>query len=132
MEENAMNSNFSGIRENLYRYVETRLLYYKLLVLEKASRVITAILSGVVVTLLVFLALILFSGAAAMGLGRAFGQENAQGILEPNYALGMLVVGGFYLLLGLILYAVRVRLFSPPIIKSIGKALFEEDEEKEE
>ncbi len=132
MEGKSAFSNFLNIRENLYQFIETRLLYYKLIFLEKASRAITKIVASLVTALLVLIAFLFLSGAAAYFIGSLFIPEGTDNIIElaSGVAFGMLIVGGFYLLLGLILYWGKFKIFSPGIIKSLAKSLFEKEEEE--
>lgn len=120
MEGKSSFSSFSGIRENLQQYIETRLLYYKLIMFEKMARAITTVISNLVVTLFVFMAFIFLSAALAFFLGT----------LLESFALGMLIVGGFYILLAIIIGSLKTKIFSPHVIKYMGKAFFENEDQE--
>jgi hypothetical protein len=122
MEGKNLFANLSNIRETLHRFIETRFLYYKLILFEKSARVITAVISSVVVAILVFIALLFFSAALGFWIGT---------MLE-SYELGMVIVGGIYLLLGLLLFSLRTKIFSPPVIKSLAKSFFEQEDDNDD
>jgi hypothetical protein len=119
MDGKSLFGNITDLKENLYRYIETRFSYYKLVLFEKSARVLTSVFSTWVVSLVVFMAVMFISLAGAIYLGR----------LLESYELGLLIVGGFYLLLGLILYVFRVRIFSPGIIKGLARSFYDDEED---
>lgn len=121
MENKTIFENISELKDNLRQYLETRISYYGISAFEKAVKILTAITSRIIVSLLVVIALIFLSAAAAIYLGS---------ILEST-ELGLLVVGGLYLLLGIVFYAFRKNIFSPIIIRSLADVFFKDDDEDE-
>jgi hypothetical protein len=85
MDGKSLFGNITDLKENLYRYIETRFSYYKLVLFEKSARVLTSVFSTWVVSLVVFMAVMFISLAGAIYLGR----------LLESYELGLLIVGGF-------------------------------------
>ena len=120
MEGKSLLEHISELKESLQEYVETRASYYGLLALERAVKVLTSMLSGGVVVAILLLALLLFSLAGALALGSLLGR------LE----YGLLAVGGFYLLLALLVYLLRNSLFSSCVTRSLVKGLFGDDPDK--
>jgi hypothetical protein len=121
MENKTIFENISELKDNLRQYLETRISYYGISAFEKAVKILTAVTSRVIVSLLLVIALIFLSGAAAIYLGT---------LLEST-ELGLLIVGGLYLFLGIVFYAFRNKIFSPIIIRSLVDVFFKDDDEDE-
>lgn len=122
MENKTIFENISELKDNLRQYLETRISYYGISAFEKAVKIFTAITSRVFVILLIFVAIIFLSAAAAIYLGN---------LLEST-ELGLLIVGGLYLLLGIVFYAFRKKIFSPIIIRSLVDVFFKDDDDGDE
>ncbi len=120
MENKTIFENISELKENLQQYLETKLSYYGISAFEKAVKILTALAAQGFVGMLMLIALIFLSAAAAIYIGT---------ILEST-ELGLLIVGGFYLVLGLIFYVFRKKIFSPIIIKVLVNVFFQDDEEE--
>ena len=121
MENKTIFENISELKDNLRQYLETRISYYGISAFEKAVKILTAVTSRVIVSLLLVIALIFLSAAAAIYLGT---------LLEST-ELGLLIVGGLYLLLGIVFYAFRKNIFSPIIIRSLVDVFFKDEDEDE-
>ncbi len=119
MDIRVLYEHISGLRDNLHKYLETKISYYGLVAFEKAVRLLTTFLGNAVIIATLFIALIFLSGAAALYIGSLLG----------SYELGLLIVGGFFLLITLILRLFRGRIFGPYIICSLRDEFFKEDDE---
>lgn len=122
MDGKSLLDHISGLQDSLRKYLETKLSYYGLLAFEKAARLLTAFLGNGVIIATLLIALIFLSGAGAFYIGS----------LLESMELGLLITGGFYLLLALVLYVFRNRIFGPYIIRSLAEVFFQEDEEADE
>ncbi len=109
---------FYELKENLEKYIETKLSYIGLSAFEKAVKLMVYIASHSVILVIFTIALLFLSGAAAIYIGK----------LLSSYELGMLIIGGFYVLIGLIFYIFREKIFSPNIIKALLKIFFPNEE----
>lgn len=107
------------LREDLQKYLETKVSYLGLTAFEKAVRLLTVFLGNGVIIVCLLIALIFIAGAGAIYIGS---------LLQSN-ELGMLIVGGGFLLLALILMIFRSRIFSPCVIRSLSDVFFKDDEE---
>lgn len=114
-----MLEHISGLQYSLRKYLETKLSYYGLAAFEKAARLLTALLGNGVVVAVLLIALIFLSGAGALYIGNLLG----------SMEIGLLITGAFYLLLALLLYIFRNRIFGPFIIRSLAEVFFQDDEE---
>lgn len=118
MEGKSFLENISGLRDNLLKYLETKVSYYGLVAFEKAVKLINSLVSSSIIVLIMLMALVFFSAAAGLYLGH----------LLESYELGLLIIGGFYLLLGIVFMIFRKKIFSRFIIRSLGEVFFLEDE----
>jgi len=121
MEGKSFFENISELRENLLKFVETKVSYYGLVAFEKSAKLVSSLISSAVIILILFLALIFFSGAAGLYFG----------YLLKSYLLGLLIVGGFYLLLGIVFIIFRKKIFGRMVIKSLGETFFQDDDEEQ-
>jgi hypothetical protein len=119
MEKNPIFDNISELKENLRLYLETKVSYYGITAFEKAVKVLTIITGNGFILLVMWIALIFFSGAVALYIGN----------LLQSIELGLLIVGGAYFLLGMILILFRNQIFSPVIIKILVNILFKDDDD---
>ena len=110
----------SELKVDIQKYVETKITYCGLTAFEKAVKVIQTFVSYSIVLIIFVMALIFLSGAAALYIGE----------LLQSYVQGLLIVGGFYFLLGVVLYIVRGKIFDRCIIKTLMNVFFEKEEEQ--
>ena len=100
-------------------YVDTRIASAKLTAAAKASAITANAIAGIVVIVMFLFFLLLASIALAIVVGLWIGKTWA----------GFLIVGGFYLLIGLITWAARSRLIRVPVMNAMIRQLFSGDEE---
>lgn len=109
----------SEFKINLQQYLETKISYYGVTAFEKAVKLVNMFISNSVVVGFFTIAALFFSGAAALYIGK----------LLNSYELGLLIVGGAYILLGLISYVFRKKIFGPIIIKCMLKVFFPKEDD---
>ncbi len=109
--------HIAGLKDNARRYLETRISYYGVLAFEKAVGLLTMLMANSAVFAMSIIALFFISGACSLLLGE----------MMDSYVYGMLTVGGFYLLLALILFIMRKQIFGRIAIKTLIKILLDED-----
>ena len=84
---------------------ETRIELFKLKMVDRFSQAVSSVLSKIVTVVLISLALIICSLGAAFWIGSEM----------KNLYYGFFIVGGFYVLLGIIVYIFRHALIKKPI-----------------
>ncbi len=94
-------------------YVETRIDLLRLKAIDKSSSFISLLVSMIIVILMSFLFIIFLSVGAALLLGEMLGKTY----------YGFFIVAGFYLLVGLILFALRDKWLKAPITNTMIKNL---------
>ena len=102
-------NNQTNVFEDLFSttadYLETKGELLQLKAVDKSSGIVSSFVSGIVIGIVCFVALILLSIGAAIWLGDMLG----------NLYLGFFVVAGFYLLILIILYFGRHALLRKPL-----------------
>jgi hypothetical protein len=119
MDGKSLLENLSELKESLQDYIETRVSYYGMLALEKTVRLLTRFLSAGLLIAVLLLAMLFLSAAGALYIGSLLGR------LE----FGLLVVGGFYLLLAFLIYLLRNRLLSSFVTRSLVNTFFGDEAE---
>ncbi len=119
MEGKELLAHIADLKDNLQKYLETKISYYGIVAFEKGVKVLGMFMANTVVMMAGFLAVLFLSGAAAIYLGT---------VLE-SYVIGMLIVGGFYLMMLLIFYVGRRRIFGRLAIRILINVFIKEDED---
>ena len=99
-------------------YVDTRIELAKLAVAEKGARLAADAIAGLVVATLALFAVACLTIALAIWLGW----------LVHSYALGFVIVGVLYLVIGGILFALRKTLLATPILQALIASLFKPED----
>jgi uncharacterized membrane protein YqjE len=111
-------SKAEALAGNLKEYVNTRIESLKLNAAEKSSKIIANGVAAIVVV--VFVLFFVALGSIALSL--------VVGIWIGKTWTGFLVVGVFYLLLSIVIWAARGRLIRMPVMNAIIQQLFRDDE----
>ncbi len=109
-------SHLVALKDTVRNYFETTIAYYGILAFEKAAKVLSFFMVNLVVLVVGLLALLFLSGAAALYLGDHL----------DSYALGMLIVGGFYLLVLLIVFVLRKQIFGRFAIRALKNMILDD------
>lgn len=97
--------------------VEGNMAYYKLWVFKVIARSVSSLFELLLIGILLVMVLVFLSIAAALSIGYAL----------ENYALGFLLIGGVYLLLTLIVFAIRSKI-EKPIVKALSEILYNDED----
>ncbi|RZJ30612.1 MAG: hypothetical protein EOO48_04475 [Flavobacterium sp.] len=116
MEEEAEKSFTERIYEKAEQYVKTTIELYKLKTVHTVSDVVSAMATGFVIWVIVFLFLLFLSIGTAFYLGEILG----------GLHYGFFIVAGIYILLGLIIYIGRVKCLKIRINNFIIKQIFKD------
>jgi len=116
MEEEEEKSFTQRIYEQVEQYVKTTVELYKLKTIHTFSDLFAAIATGFIIWVIVFLTLIFASLGAAFYLGEVLGK----------WHYGFFIVAGFYVLVGLIIYMLRIKCLKERINNFIIKQIFED------
>jgi hypothetical protein len=103
-----------NIKENIMDYVETRINIIKLKAINTGGNILSGIIAGVLAALLGFFMLFFLSFSAAYAISSA---------AEKPF-LGFLCVGGFYLLLLVLVIALKDKIIKGPIVNSFMKKFY--------
>ncbi len=117
-----MLEHIAGLKDNTRKYLETKISYYGVLAFEKAVKLLSMLMANAVIITIGLLAIMLLSAAAAIWIGE----------LLDNTIYGLLITGGFYLLLALIFFAWRKGIFGRIAINVLMNIFLEEDANEKE
>jgi fatty acid desaturase len=120
MESQRLSDNFNELSESVKTYIKVRADILKLTITEKLSLILSSLLVSVIL-FLVFLFISMFVSIAFI-----FWFRDHAG---PLY-VGALVVAGFYILVGLIVFLLRKTMFIDPLVALISKTLLEEEHDE--
>jgi hypothetical protein len=118
-----MNETFDkleGLSDHVKEYINTRVELTKLRLAEKTSLIIGNLIAVTIVVLLFLFVIVFGSIAGAWALSDWIGKTYA----------GFLIVAGFYLLLGIIVWIARGKLIRFPVMNAIIKQLQKKDDDE--
>ncbi|MNF37618.1 hypothetical protein D3C85_140530 [compost metagenome] len=103
-----------NIQDHAQKYIDSNLDYYKLKSFKVAMKSTTMILKFALVLLCFSMVLLFCSVAGAFAIGNFL----------DSTALGFLIVGGFYLLLTIILFLFQDKIIDRPILEKFSEIFF--------
>lgn len=109
-----------GLTEHVKEYINTKVEITKLRLAEKTSLVVGNLIAVVIVVVLFLFVIVFGSIAGAWALSELIGKSYS----------GFLIVAGFYLLLGIIVWAARNKLIRFPVMNAIVKMLHKKDDDE--
>jgi len=121
MESPKISESIADMTDQVRNYVRLRIDLFKLDLTEKLATLITTLLISIIF-FIVFLFFTLF-----LSLAFIFWFKEYAGAAWA----GSLIVAGFYILIGIVVFVLRDRLFLNRIVVQISKILLEEEEEDE-
>ena len=98
--------------ENIGEYVETRIELMKLKAINKASGIISSLVSVLLISIMLIFAIAILNIGLSIWIGNLLG----------GVAYGFFAVGGFYLFIALLLIAFKSKWLKAPIANSIIKS----------
>jgi ABC-type glycerol-3-phosphate transport system permease component len=116
------NSFFEESRQALEKYIHDRLLLIKPQLSEKISKLVAGLFTGLLIAVLGFLILLFLSIMA----GYAFAS------LTGSNFLGFGIVAAFYLILLIVMIAIRKTVIQKHIMNMVIGIMFEKTKEKDE
>lgn len=121
MEARKFTEDFNSLSGNVKGYIRLKLELYKLMAVEGAAQLISSLMITIVVVLLSVFFLFF--------LGLAFIYWYGE-VAEHTY-VGALIVTGFYLVLSVIVFIFRDKLFINPLVTKLTTAMHEEENDEE-
>lgn len=116
-----ISDNVSMLTENVKDYVNLRIDLFKLILTEKIAKLGAFFLISVIFFILAMFLLLFLSLAFVFWFGNDIG---------PAW-LGALIITAFYVLCGVVIYAMRHPFFINPLVSHLTKILMEEKDENE-
>lgn len=109
-----LDTNFEDIKSEAKSFINTNIDYYHLWAFKVTTKASGLVLKIFVLSLLMLLALLFLSFAAAYALGAVLN----------NITYGFLAVGGIYVLLSFIIAYFRKQILDPLVIKKFSDIFF--------
>jgi type IV secretory pathway component VirB8 len=106
--------NSENIQEQAQAYFESTANYYKLWGFKVAMKSTTMILKFTLILLCFLMVLLFGSIAIALAIGNYF----------ESYAIGFLIVGGFYLVATLLIAMIKDKVIEGPILEKFSEIFF--------
>lgn len=112
-----LKDNIQETQDTIKELVDGNMAYYKLWVFKVIVRSVSSLFQLLLIGILLVMVLVFISIAAAISIGYAF----------DNYALGFLIIGVVYLLMTLVVFAIRSKI-EKPIIKTLSEILYNDED----
>lgn len=106
--------NIEALFDTLKQYGQTHVDLLRLKAADKFSEIISSAIASIIVFIVMLIFFVLLSIGIALLLGDVMGKSY----------YGFFALGGFYLIIGLIFYAMRKKWFKDPLVNIIIKKLF--------
>lgn len=116
MDSDDRNENAESLKENVKGFIDSNVAYYKLWFFKVAMKSTTMLLKLLLIAIFAMLVLIFLSVAAAIAIGYVL----------DNFAYGFLIVGGFYVVLSVIVYNIKDKIVEGPILERFSEFFFNE------
>jgi len=102
------------IQKEAQAYIENSVAYYKLWGFKVAMKSTTMIFKAVLIGISLMMVLFFCSIAGAFAIGNALG----------SYALGFLIVAGFYLVVSGLVFLIKDKIVEGPILEKFSEIFF--------
>jgi ABC-type uncharacterized transport system fused permease/ATPase subunit len=110
------------LARHIKEYINNRIDAVKLNTAEKSSKLAATVIASVVTAMFFFTFLFFASTALAFVFAR----------LTGALSWGFLIVGGIYLLLGIVIWLLKDRILQLPIMNALLRQLFKDEENEDE
>ena len=102
------------IQKQAQSYIENSVAYYKLWGFKVAMKSTTMMLKFALIAMSLTMVLFFFSVAGAFAIGEAL----------DSYALGFLIVAGFYLIVSIFVFLIKDKIVEGPILEKFSEIFF--------
>ncbi len=102
------------IQKQAQSYIENSVAYYKLWGFKVAMKSTTMMLKFALIAMSLTMVLFFFSVAGAFAIGEAL----------DSYALGFLIVAGFYLIVSILVFLIKDKIVEGPILEKFSEIFF--------
>lgn len=123
MKNRSLVENISELNDIIKSFIEARLDLWKLILLQKVTRLGTYLLSTIIIAIIILMVIVLLTFAFTQWYSITYGP------LSEAY----LFAAGFYVVLAVLVYFLRKNLFSNMMVRNIASIIFsDEDEENDD
>jgi len=118
MKNNLLSENLSELGDLVKSYIEARISLWKVLLVEKLTKIGTYFLTMVSIMMFVIIAFMFSAFAFSYWYGNTYGRTSE----------GFLISAGFFVILTIVIFIFRRSLFSNNIVKNIASIIFSDNE----
>ena len=111
-----LKDNADDLKQNVKGFIDSNIAYYKLWFFKVAMKSTTMLLKLLIILIFLTLVLVFISIAAAIAIGNAL----------DSWVYGFLIVGGFYVLMSVLVYNIKHRIVEGPILEKFSELFFNE------
>ncbi|MEP6926206.1 MAG: phage holin family protein [Ginsengibacter sp.] len=108
-------TNVEELFQKLRDYAEVRLDLFKLKSINKVSSFMSSLITSIVLVILLSIVILCITIGAALLIGECLGKTY----------YGFFIVGGIYLIIGLVLYSMRSKIIKTPISNKLINELID-------
>lgn len=119
MDKEKIEKNLNKTVENIKQYVDLKTELYSLIIIERTAKVLARVGVLMILTMLMFFFLLFMS----------FSFVEWFELISGSAAFGYIVVAFIYLILGVIIYKLKKKLFLDPLVKGIVNIFNEEEDQ---
>lgn len=109
--------NLQDMHEETKDLIESNIAYYKLWSFKLLTKSASMLVKLLLVSIAFVMVMVFFSTAGALAIGYAL----------DNFVYGFLIVGGVYLILGIVVFNLKNKI-EKPILKRFSEIFFNEDD----
>ena len=109
-----------NLKDEVEDYIDTKIDIIKLKFIDKIAGAVTGVVTGVGLAFLGVFILLFLSISAAFAIAELTGRSS----------IGFLCIGGFYILLAVILLVFKNQLITMPVVNSLAKKFYFREEQK--
>jgi len=106
--------NSQDLQEQAKAFIESNVSYYKLWLFKVAMKSTTMLLKIFLLGIVLVMVLLFLSLAAAIAIG--YGLD--------NFVYGFLIVGGFYLIVGILIFQIKDKIVEGPVLEKFSEFFF--------
>jgi len=106
--------NTSELQQHAKDYLDSNISYFKLWFFKVAMKSTTMLLKIFLLSMMLLMVVLFLSVAAALAIGYAL----------DNFAYGFLIIGGFYLIISILIYCIKDKIVEGPILEKFSEIFF--------
>jgi archaellum biogenesis protein FlaJ (TadC family) len=109
-----LKENAGEFQDNIKGFADSSIAYYKLWLFKVAMKSTTMLLKIFLIAIFLMIVIVFLSIAAALAIGYAL----------DNFVYGFLIMGGFYILVCILIYNIKDKIVEGPVLEKFSEFFF--------